>query len=231
MHAPYPVFVPGPGREQQNAYTMENVIPKSFLFAGFMEIPYMVIHPWKLQYHLGKEVETERNFEYFRSLIDMARENDVVICLENLYEGQAGRIVEGVCADPHDAAALIDRLNDAAGEERFGFCLDTGHMNLVGRDSYEMVTTLGHRLKILHIHDNDGIGDLHQMPFTFRTKGVADLGVDWDGFICGLRDIGFDGTLSFETFPCMNSFPTPMKEQALKTIAEIGAYIRGKVEG
>ncbi len=191
----------------------------------------MVIHPWKLQYHLGKEVEIERNFEYFRSLIGMARENDVVICLENLYEGQAGRIVEGVCADPHEAAALIDRLNDEAGEERFGFCLDTGHMNLVGRDAYEMVTTLGHRLKILHIHDNDGIGDLHQMPFTFRSEGVADIGVDWDEFIRGLRNIQFEGTLSFETFPCMNSFPELMKDQALKTIAEIGDYLRNEING
>lgn len=230
MHAPYPVFVPGYEREQQNAYLLENVVPKSFKFAHFMGIPYMVIHPWKLQYEADKKKEFELNLEFFKSLIGIARENNVVVCLENLYGGQAGRIVEGPCADPDEAVYYLDTLNNMAGEERFAFCLDTGHMNLVGRDAYETIMKLGKRIRILHLHDNDGVGDLHQMPFTFNAKGEGNMGVDWEGVIRGLRDTGFEGTLSFETFPCMNSFPDRMKQAALNTIADIGRYLKSEIE-
>ena len=46
-----------------------------------------------------------------------------------------------------------------------------GHANIVGLDFEKFITTLGSRLKVLHIHDNDSISDLHQIPFTFtRTR-------------------------------------------------------------
>lgn len=37
------------------------------------------------------------------------------------------------------------------------FCFDTGHANFVGIDFEKFITTLGNRLKVLHLHDNDGI--------------------------------------------------------------------------
>ncbi|MEG0687869.1 MAG: sugar phosphate isomerase/epimerase, partial [Hungatella sp.] len=101
MHAPYPVRVSG--REGQNHYMRSEVIPKSLMVAGFLEIPYVVIHPFKMQYQCSSEEEYRQNMEYFKSLIPMARENHVIICLENLYESMGGRLVEGVCADPDEA--------------------------------------------------------------------------------------------------------------------------------
>ena len=71
----------------------------------------------------------------------------MTICLENLYESVGGRLVEGVCSAPEEAVRYIDSLNEEAGEERFGFCLDTGHLNLVKRPPYETVLRLGRRIK------------------------------------------------------------------------------------
>lgn len=45
-----------------------------------------------------------------------------------------------------------------------------------------------------------------------------------------LADIGFDGTLSFETFPCMNSFPYGTRDEVLRTIHEVGVYIKGEID-
>ena len=95
----------------------------------------------------------------------------------------------------------------------------------------QFITTLGHRLKVLHIHDNDGIGDLHQIPFTFTKTRENRSSTDWDGFLGGLKAIGFGGVLSYETAPVLSSFPEEMKEDALAFIAKIGAYFVGKIEG
>ena len=116
----------------------------------------------------------------------------------------------------------IDTLNAEAGEELFGFCLDVGHANLTAKNLYEYIKTLGHRLTILHIHDNDARSDLHQMPYTHT--------VDWEGFIEGLRAIDFRGTLGFETFRVMGTFPKAVHPSALRLISDIGWYFASRIE-
>ena len=53
---------------------------------------------------------------------------------------------------------------------------------------------------------------------------MAGEGQDWNGIMKALKDVGFAGTLSFETFPTMNSFPRSMQKHVLETIHDIGAY-------
>lgn len=228
MHAPYPVRVQA--RPDVTHYMQTEVIPKSIVVAEVLEVPWTVIHPFKLQYTHGKKREREENLEYFKMLIPLMKQcGGVKVCFENLYENVGKRIVEGVCAEPEDAIWYVDTLNEEAGEELFGMCLDTGHLQLVKRDSYDYITRLGSRIKVVHLHENDSIDDLHEMPFTFGTGNERSQ--KWDGIFQGLRDIGFDGTLSFETFPCVNAFPYRMKEDVLKTIHGIGEYFVEQIEG
>ena len=113
MHAPYPVNVLGRGK--QNEYMQGNVIPKNILIAEFLGVPWIVVHPFKMQYVYGKDVERAKNIEYFKMLIPLLKQCNVGICFENLYEGIGQRLVEGVCADPDDAIWYLDTLNDYAG--------------------------------------------------------------------------------------------------------------------
>lgn len=223
MHAPYPILVPARG--DVTDYMQETVIPKSIAIAGMMGIPWVVMHPFKLQYTYGIDVERAMNLKYFISLIPLLKEHHVGVCVENLYEGVGGRITEGTCADPQDAIYYVDTLNQLAGEELFGCCLDTGHMELTHREPADYIRQVGKRLKILHMHENDAVGDLHQMPYTFGSK--PEDGVDWDNFRKALDEIEFDGTLSFETFPCVNSFPRGAREEVLRTIKAIGEEMAG----
>lgn len=220
MHAPYPIFVPY--RPDVSRYMQTTVVPKSIAIAGVLDIPWVVMHPFKLQYTCGIETEKTANLEFFKSLIPLLKEHHVGVCLENLYENVGGRITEGTCADPYEAIWYVDRLNKLAGEELFGICLDTGHMELVHRQPADYVRIVGKRLKIMHLHENDGIGDLHQMPYTFGMK--LGSGINWEDFAQALREIEYDGTLSFETFPCINSFPRGIRKQVLKSLYEIGEY-------
>lgn len=226
MHAPYPVRVEG--KSELSGYMQGTVIPKSIIMAEVLDVPWVVIHPFKMQYLYGKERERQENLQYFKMIVPLLKQCNVRVCFENLYEGIGRRIVEGVCADPDDAVWYVDTLNAFAGEELFGFCLDTGHLQLVKRDPYDFIIKLGNRLKTLHIHENDFVGDLHQVPFSFGSK--KDDGQNWDRVCQGLKDIGFEGTLSFETFPALNSFPRSMSDTVLKAIHAVGEYFAQQIE-
>ena len=83
---------------------------------------------------------------------------------------------------------------------------------------------------VLHIHDNDGIADLHQIPFTFTKSRDNISSTDWEGFINGLCKIKFNGVLSFETAPVLTAFPAVMKQDVLGFIANIGKCFVGEIE-
>ncbi|KHM52419.1 hypothetical protein NZ47_04925, partial [Anaerovibrio lipolyticus] len=230
MHMPYPTYVPQ-GKAELNYYLWNEMAPKSMQLCHYLECPYIVIHGFKLAYFLGSEdaewAETERFIHY---LAPMAKELGVTICIENLYDSINGHLVEGPCCNVDKITERIDRINEQYGAEVLGFCFDTGHANLVGIDFEYFLTKLGYRLKVLHIHDNDGIMDLHQIPFTFAKTRENKSSTDWGGFIKGLRTIKYDGVLNFETAPVLTSFPPEMKADALAFINRIGTYFAGKID-
>lgn len=224
MHMPCPIYVPK-GNAELNDYLWNLVAPKSMKICRFLKCTNIVIHGFKLARFLGSEdAEWEQTEKFIDSIAPMAKEYGITICMENLYDGIGGRLIEGPCCDAHKAVERIDRINDRYGAEVLGFCFDTGHANLVGLDMEKFITTLGHRLKVLHIHDNDGIGDLHQIPFTFTKTRENQPSTDWDGFIRGLEAINFKGVLSFETAPVLTAFPDALKEDVLGFIAKIGEH-------
>lgn len=230
MHMPYPTYVPG-GSDELNEYLWHQVAPKSMEICHFLECPYIVIHGFKLVRYLGsEEAEWQETAKFIDSIAPMAKKYGITICMENLYNGIGGHMVEGPGCDVRKAVERIDYFNDKYGAEVLGFCFDTGHANLVGIDFEKFITTLGHRLKVLHIHDNDGIGDLHQIPFTFTKTRENTTSTDWEGFIRGLQKIHFDKVLSFETAPVLSSFPSQMKAYALSFIARIGQYFAQEIK-
>ena len=159
----------------------------------------------------------------------MAKKLGITICIENLYTSAGSHIVEGPCCDAQKAVKRIERMNTKYDAEVLGFCFDTGHANLVGIDFEYFLTTLGSRLKVLHIHDNDGISDLHQIPFTFTKTRENRPSTDWEGFLKGLKKIGYNKVLSFETAPVLSAFPAVMKQDVLNLIAGIGKYFAGEL--
>lgn len=224
MHMPYPVYVPGADRKI-NDYLWNQAAPKSMAVCAFLGCPYIVIHGFKLARFLGSEErEWQETAKFIDSIAPLAKEMGITICIENLYDSIGSHLVEGPCCNAKKAAERIDYFNEKYGAEILGFCFDTGHANIVGIDFEKFITTIGSRLKVLHIHDNDGISDLHQIPYTFTKTRENLSSTDWGGFIRGLRNIHFDKVLSFETAPVLTAFPEPMKEDVLGFIADIGRH-------
>ncbi len=77
--------------------------------------------------------------------------------------------------------------------ERLGFCYDSGHHRCFSPDD-DLLSQYGKRLMALHLHDNDGISDLHALPFS----GVCD----WSGIARRLVDVGYDGAIALEVQNC-----------------------------
>ena len=230
MHMPYPVYVPG-ADGKINDYLWNQAAPKSMAVCAFFGCPYIVIHGFKLARFLGsEEAEWQETAKFIDSIAPLAKEMGITICVENLYDSIGGHLVEGPCCHAKKAAERIDGFNEKYGAEVLGFCFDVGHANIVGIDFEEFIGTLGSRLKVLHLHDNDGISDLHQIPYTFTRTRENLASTDWGGFFRGLGKIGFDGVLSFETAPVLTAFPREMKQDVLGFIAAIGRYFRERIQ-
>ena len=113
-------------------------------------------------------------------------------------DSRARHIVDDVCADPRELAALYDALDDP---DAFTVCLDIGHVALCGREPEDAILLLGHdRLGALHVHDVDYRDDLHTLPGVglIRWKAVTDalgaidykgeLTLEADNFLRGFSD-------------------------------------------
>lgn len=220
MHAPFPMMQPGKDADNEKMF---RITINCMGLCARMGARYIVVHPITLAYECSRREEYKYNIDMYKKLIPAAKTLGLVVCLENMFYEQNGHLTEGVCSDFREAAEMIDELNAFAGEELFGFCFDVGHANILGKNMYQSVVTLGGRLKILHIHDNDGVSDLHTMPYTFA-RSWNPVATDWEGFLRGLREIRYQGVLNFETFRCMQSFPREVHPSVLRLLADMGRY-------
>ena len=191
-HAPFPAYV------IDKPWVLDYMIKiykKMILFCHKVGCKNLVIHnftaPRNSDYGLADEAMAI-NDKLYTSLIPELLECDVVVCLENLFCGGGATTFAGIGSEPEEAVKIIDGYNAIAGKECFGYCLDTGHMNLLRQDPRRVIPILGNRIKALHIHDNAGELDQHKAPYTGT--------VDWKAFYTALKDIGYSGDLSFETF-------------------------------
>lgn len=218
MHAPFPVWYKD--LDEVNDHIVM-ALDKCFAVCEYVGCPAIVVHPSQRS---TKEKEWETNMNVYRRLIPLIKKyKGVKICLENIFSRRPNRIIEGRLANAADACRMIDLLNEEAGGDYFGFCLDVGHANLTNRNIKEYVKELGHRLTILHIHDNNGLDDLHMVPYSYLSTGASHV-CDWQGFVEGLREIHYPGVLAFETFRIFSAYPKAVHTEVLRLISGIGHY-------
>ena len=224
-HAPSPPYVMG--KPEVLDYMIE-IYKKNVLFCHRVGCKNLVIHgftaPRDSSYEFAHEA-MEINRKLYTSLIPELKQTDVTVCLENLFGGGGPTTVAGIGSDPYEASRMIDEYNAEAGKECFGFCLDIGHMNRLRQDPMRVIPVLGKRLKALHIHDNAGELDQHKAPYTGT--------VNWKGFYTALREIGYKGDLSFETFNQvrLGEDAAELTEPWLNLIGIIGKHFRAKILG
>ena len=156
---------------------------KCFRAAKLLECPYVVIHPimpFGTKEDPDPEGAFQMNLEFFQNLIPAARENGVTICIENMPMRKLA------ISPPAETLRLIEAIDDP----NVAFCLDTGHSIVRATQPGDAVRMGAKHLKVLHVHDSDGMQDRHWYP--------GEGAIDWADFTAALKDVGFDGVVSME---------------------------------
>lgn len=141
----------------------------------------LVIHP-------GEEAEEERlssRFGLFSNnlgeILPLAEENKITLALENMPPGFVG-------SSSRELRHIIEGFNSS----HLRICFDTGHSYLQKslRSDFD---TLKPYILTFHIHDNDGLRDLHLQP-PYGT-------IPWKNFILWVKYLSFPHPLIMECFP------------------------------
>lgn len=165
----------------------------------------------------GKELSDEERYDRWihnlRKLSEYVEGTGVTLCLENL-----NTIPQ--CQSVHQLKGII---RDAGGKN-LAICLDTGHLHLsnmqgnLQQSHREFILEAGDLLQALHIVDNNGLGDTHQMPFSAR------YGIDWKEVMQALQDVDYKGLFNLEILGERNA-PMPIKRAKLDYIRKMCDYM------
>ena len=179
VHGPWPT---DDGTKEQRLQTID-FMRLALAGAEVLGAKYMVVHP---AMPLGWEKDDpflakETNIQRLQALQAVSARTGVGVAVENmpmknLYYSKSCNLL---------------RLIEETGDREVGFCLDTGHANILGEKLTYIIREAGSRLKVLHLHDNNGRQDQHLPPF----EGT----LDWNGFVAALREVNFSGVVSLET--------------------------------
>lgn len=204
----------------------KKLVEESILACGKIGCKYLIVRP--LVAGIAKEDLREVNQTYYLQLAELAKENNVTILLENQCEFYHGHLIRGICADGADAAEWVDKLNEKAGEERFGFCFHVGSANLCGQNMHDFVQVVDSRIKAVILSDCNGNQENALLPFTAVNQGQSQT--DWLNLIRGLRKIGFDGELILNASDTANAFSLILRPTFLQLAKVTADYFKWQIE-
>lgn len=105
-------------------------------------------------------------------IIDRAGALDIHIAFENL-------------RNIHNLASVLNRVTF----DHVGYCYDSCHHINYASDM-DLLGSYGNRLKAIHLHDNGGVHNQHQLPF--------DGSIDWPLVMDKIKGTGYGGAVTLE---------------------------------
>ena len=224
MHAP--IYNPFGGTPESEA--LNDLTARSMRTAAVLGVPWVVVHPGSVA---GAWDEThrrtlrERCVAYVRGLLDASDGLPVGVAMENCTSKEreiaaAGEQPAGM--RPRElygatAEELLEILDASSGGDRVGVCWDFGHAQVQGVDQGQQLRLLGSRLKVTHVHDNDGRSDQHLLPFNGK--------VDWTSVMSALKSIGYAGPFSLEVHNAFHPLPDALKDHHLRFAHRVATYL------
>ncbi len=153
---------------------------RAIAVCGTLGVPQIVVHSG-CRKGATKEEWYAENGQFFKKLLPVAEENNVMILHENTTSVNVPHFWPKTGKEMREFSEYINH-------PLFHSCWDVGHAKLEG-PQYEEILALGDDLRGVHIHDNRQ-RDEHTIPF---------LGtINMDEVMHGLIDVGYKGVFTFE---------------------------------
>ena len=146
-------------------------------FCNRIGAAYMPIHLWSTTRTLN-EAKSDHFLEFLLSELEsICHDSNVTLCLET--------VRSNISKVSNFELLKIVKLRSS----QLGLLVDSGHSQISGDLNEIILRSIGF-LKSLHLHDNDGTNDLHQVPGT----GV----IDWALLVKNLKTANYAGPIIYE---------------------------------
>lgn len=211
LHSPFYMEIDN----HENNQFEEMMMMRSFEACQILGAQWAVIHPKRYQAGITRENYEQTkifNIARTRKLCKQANEYGIGIALENFFKFSEELTDEGI-NQTSDMISIVDESNC----HNLGVCLDTGHAFYAGIEPADAARQYGDRLKVLHVHDNDGKSDQHVCPFVGYIK--------WEKFMKALREISYKGAFSLEVHNYVQGMPKELIDDAIKLAYKIAKYL------
>lgn len=155
------------------------------------------------------------NLKYYKSLVPYCEKFGIHVSVENLFSYDSKRhYYKGRLGSPEELNRMVEKINSPW----INACVDIGHAALTGYEPEDFIAKMSSNvLKALHVHDNNYLADSHIIPYTGE--------LNWDAIMKSLKNIGYDGELTFEIFCYLKKFPDVLVPDALKLAVSIGRHL------
>ncbi len=183
-----------PGRSQQE---VKELMERTATACAPLRPRSLVLHPGNV---LGRPdwaegldaalTEAEQIYGKAR-MLELAAENLKILCKTAARHGMKVAVETMWEPLPLQNATDLPELLAAIDEPNAGYCVDSGHLHMIGEPAAKWIRIAGARLFETHFHDNLGGLDLH-LPAGFGT-------INWLEVIKALDEVGYAGPIAFET--------------------------------
>lgn len=213
-HAPFE-FQYGEKMDASESHYLE--IRRSVEAASILGAKSIVIH--SVSVPANRDFE-EYNLCYYKSFEPLCKKFGIQIAVENLFvHDKKCNSFFGRLGTPKQLCDFIVKLNSPW----FVACLDIGHAAITGMAPEDFILGMKNGLlKSLHIQDTDYLADRHVLPFMGK--------LDWDAIISALKEVEYDGELTFEVFWFIKKLPKKLVPDSLTYAASVGRFLISRFE-
>lgn len=209
-HAPFPAPL-------LDVYTEENMqyrnVVRSIESASILGAKTIIVHA--VTSFDDKKLLEECNVRFYRSLIPYCEKFNICVAVENLfYTDKKRNCKKGIFGTPEELKNIIKKINSPY----IVGCIDIGHASLTAGEPEDFILKSDFtKIKALHVQDNDYLSDAHTLPFLGK--------LNFENIMGALKQVNYDGDLTFEIFHFLSRFPKELLPDALNLAVKVGRYL------
>ncbi|MFA6713737.1 MAG: sugar phosphate isomerase/epimerase family protein [Victivallales bacterium] len=166
----------------------------------------------------------EKNADSLARLARHSGAGELKLAIENL---------PGKCMEAPDASSMFgNRIEDLlellamVADARLGICIDTGHANIENWDIAAAIRKTGDKLIATHLQENNGVYDMHMLPFSLRPQWSR---MNWLEIFGAFNDIAYPYPLIGECANSSGEYPLWLLDKYLKHQKELMDTVLAKL--